>query len=91
MDLERQCVIERALVTFPSAGNYRYKIETSDDRDHWHVAVDESQTLDASPTRNDSFAPGTRGRFVRIVFTDLPAKLPARIREVRVVGKVDPQ
>jgi hypothetical protein len=91
MDLERLCLIQQAMVTFPSAGNYRYKIETSDDREQWNLAVDESHTLDASQTRNNSCAPGTHGRFVRIVFTGLPANVPARISEVRVAGKVRPQ
>jgi F5/8 type C domain. len=91
VDLERSCVIKQAKLTFPSAGNYRYKIETSDDRRQWHLAVDESQTLNKSQTRSDSCAPGTGGRFVRITFTGVPLNTPARISEVRIIGNVRPQ
>jgi hypothetical protein len=91
VDLERLCVIKQAKLTFPSAGNYRYKIETSDDRKGWHLAIDESQTLNKDQTRSDSCAPGTGGRFVRITFTSLPPNTPARISEVRITGNVRPQ
>jgi len=91
VDLERLSIIKQTRLTFPSAGNYRYRIETSDDRLQWHLAVDESQTLDKSQTRSDSCAPGTGGRFVRITFTGLPPNTPARISEVRIVGNLRPQ
>jgi beta-galactosidase len=91
VDLERLSVIKQARLTFPSAGNYRYKIETSEDRLQWHLAVDESQTLDKSQARSDSCAPETGGRFVRITFTGLPPNTPARISEVRIVGNLRPQ
>jgi hypothetical protein len=71
--------------------NYRYKIETSDDRQHWHLAVDESQTLDKTQTRSHSCPPGTGGRFVRITFSGLPPNTSARISEMRIVGGVRPQ
>jgi hypothetical protein len=91
VDLERLCVIKQAKFTFPSAGNYRYKIETSDDRERWHLAVDESQTLNKDQTRSDSCAPGTGGRFVRVTFIGLPPNTPARISEVRIMGNVRSQ
>jgi beta-galactosidase len=91
VDLERLCVIKQAKLTFPSAGSYRYKIETSDDRQQWRLAVDESQTLDKRQTRSDSCVPGTGGRFVRITFTGLPPNTPARVSEVRIIGTVRPQ
>jgi hypothetical protein len=91
VDLERLCVIKQAKLTFPSAGNYRYKIETSDDRRQWHLAVDESQTLNQNQTRSDSCAPASGGRFVRITFTGLPPNTPARLSEVRIIGNVRPQ
>ena len=91
VDLERLSVIKQARLTFPSAGNYRYRIEASDDRLQWHLAVDESQTLKHSQTRSDTCAPGTGGRFVRITFTGLPPNAPARISEVRIIGSLRPQ
>jgi beta-galactosidase len=91
VDLERLCKLTQAKLTFPSAGNYRYKIETSDDRREWHLAVDESRTLNEDQTRSDSCAVGSGGRFVRITFTGLPPNAPARISEVRIIGNVRPQ
>jgi beta-galactosidase len=88
VDLERLCMIKQAKLTFPSAGSYRYTIETSDDRREWHLAVDESQALDLSRTRSHSCAPETVGRFVRITFTGLPPNTPARLSEVRILGNV---
>jgi hypothetical protein len=90
VDLERSCAVESAIITFPSAGNYRYTIETSDDRQLWHLALDESQTLDQTRTRDVSFAPGAGGRFVRITFTGLAPNTPACISEVRITGRVRP-
>jgi len=91
VDLERLCVIKQTKLTFPGAENHRYKIETSDDRQRWHLAVDESQTLGKTQTRSHSCPPGTGGRFVRITFTGLRPNTPARISEVRIVGTVRPQ
>jgi len=91
VDLERLCVIKQAQLAFPSPGNYRYRIETSEDRQQWHLAVDESRTPNKTQTRSDSCTPGTSGRFVRITFTGLPLNTPARISEVRIKGTVRPQ
>ena len=91
VDLERLCVVKQTQITFPSIGNYRYKVETSDDRQVWHLAIDGSETRDESRTRSDSCPPGTAGRFVRITFTGLPHNTPARISELRVIGRIRPQ
>jgi len=88
MDLERLCIVEQTTITFPAAGNYRYKVETSDDGRTWHLAVDETETRDQGPRRSDSCAPGSAGRFLRITFTGLPPNTPARISEVRIGGRV---
>ena len=91
VDLERLCVITGASITFPTAGNYRYKIETSDDGQQWRLAVDESQTLNTTRTRNDSCPAGTGGRYVRIALTGLPPNTPPQISEVRMIGTVRPR
>jgi beta-galactosidase len=91
VDLERLCVVTQAKLTFPSAGNYRYKIETSDDRLTWRLVADESRTLDTSQTRSDSCPPGSGGRFVRITFAGGPSNTAAGISEVRIIGNVRPE
>jgi hypothetical protein len=88
VDLERLCLVKQVTITFPSAGNYRYKIESSDDRQGWHLAVDESQTSNESQTRSDTCIPETGGRFVRITFTGLPPNMNACLSEVRIIGNV---
>ena len=91
IDLERLCFIHEVKLTLPSEGNARYKIETSDDRQEWHLAVDESQTSTVSQTRTSCCEAGTGGRFVRITFTSLPPNAPARISEVRITGTLRQQ
>jgi hypothetical protein len=91
VDLERICVIKGASLTFPSAGNYRFKIATSDDGQQWHLATDESQTPDTNQTRMEACAPNSSGRHVRITFTGLPQNTPARLSEVRILGNIIPQ
>ncbi|MGD0679292.1 MAG: glycoside hydrolase family 2 TIM barrel-domain containing protein [Polyangiaceae bacterium] len=91
VDLERLCIVRRVNITFPSPGNYRYRIETSDDHRLWRLAVDESQTLDESRARSHMSASGTFGRFVKITFTGLPPHTPARISEVAIVGAIRAQ
>jgi hypothetical protein len=91
VDLERLCVIKGASLTFPDAGNYRFKITTSVDGQQWHPATDESETSDTNQTRNEAFAPGSSGRYVRITFTGLPQDTPARLSEVQIRGNIVPQ
>ncbi len=88
VDLERLCVITQTTITFPFPENYRYKIEISDDRREWHLAVDETQTLDVNKTRSHPCAPGTGGRFVRITFAGLAPNVVASISEVVILGDV---
>ena len=90
VDLERLCFIKQVKLIFPYAGNYCYKIETSDDRQQWRLAVNESQTLNASKTRDDFCAPGSGGRYVRITFTGQPAKMPPQISEAQFIGILRP-
>lgn len=88
VDLERLCVIHEVKLTFPVAGNIRYRIETSNGRGEWHVAVDESQTLNTSQTRSHACGPEASGRFVKITFTSLPPNTNAGIRGVRILGTI---
>jgi beta-galactosidase len=88
VDLERLSDIKRVQLTFPTADNYRYKIETSDDRRQWRPAADETHSTATTRTRPSECVPGSGGRFVRITFTGLPPGAPAQISEVKITGIV---
>jgi beta-galactosidase len=88
VDLERSCELTRASLTFPGAGNYRYQIAISADRQDWQLAVDQTQTLDETAARSHVCPPGSSGRFVRVTFTGLPSNTPAGIREVCFFGNI---
>ena len=88
VDLERLSDIKRVQLTFPTADNYRYKIETSDDRRQWRPAADETHTTATTRTRPSECVPGSGGRFVRITFTGLPPGALAQISEVKIIGMV---
>jgi hypothetical protein len=87
VDLERAVTIEQTKITFPSADNYRYKIETSNDGAHWTLAADETSTTSTDKIRTDTLAKGIAGHLVRITF----AGKSAAVAEVEIVGRLTAQ
>ncbi len=73
VDLENFYCVEEARITFERAGNYRYRLEVSEDDEHWTVAVDRSADAGTEQTRVEKFPKPLRARFLRIVYTGLPA------------------
>jgi hypothetical protein len=73
VDLERAATLSAVRISFPTLGVRHFTVETSDDRNAWRPAADPVKDDAAVATRDVKLAPSTRGRFVRIVFTDLPA------------------
>jgi hypothetical protein len=90
-DLERLCILKGVNLTFPTAGNFHYQIQTSDDGQAWRLAADESQSPDTSATRHETFPPDTGGRYVRITFASLPHNTPAQISEAQILGNIRPE
>jgi len=88
VDLERIVAIEKAAITFPEAGEWRYLIEVSEDGSRWKTAVDQRGTAATGQARTDTFAPGTIGRFVRITFTGLPPNRSAALAEAQFTGRL---
>ena len=88
VDLERLVKVDRTELTFPSAGNWRYLIEISDDGDHnWTELVDRTKTSNSSPERVDVMPGGLPpGRFLRVRITGWPVGGVAALAEVKVVG-----
>jgi hypothetical protein len=74
-------------LTFPAEGNWRYRIEISDDGSStWKPVTDQTQTTGTDKVRNDNAPSGATGRFLRVTFTGLPPGQPAALAEVEVSG-----
>jgi hypothetical protein len=87
VDLERAVTMERAGITFPLEGNYRYKIEASSDGLHWTPVADRTQTTSMDKIRTDIFAGATSGHLLRVIFTGQPAA----VAELEVSGHLTAQ
>jgi hypothetical protein len=91
VDLERVVSVSQTRIVFPSEGNYRYRIEFSNDQVHWTPGVDKTRALTTDKSRTDAVVPAVTGRFVRVTFTGLPAGKPAALAEMEIVGRVTTQ
>ena len=90
IDLERIATISKSKLTFPAEGNWRYKIEISDDGEtDWKLVTDQSLTENTSKERTDVVQAGApRGRFVRFSILGAATAQPAAIAEVEVTGSL---
>ena len=80
VDLERIVNVSKTKLKFPAEGNWRYKLELSDDGENrWKVVADETLTASVSRERTDVMSGGSlRGRFLRVSITAAPdGQLPA--------------
>ena len=89
VDLERIVTVSNTKLTFPAEGNWRYRIEISEDgSSDWKLVTDQTQTASTEKVRNDNAPSGTTGRFLRVTFTGLPAGQPAALAEVEASGNL---
>jgi hypothetical protein len=89
VDLERIVTVGNTRLTFPAEGNWRYRIEISDDGSSaWKPVADQTQTASSEKVRNDTAPSSATGRFLRVTFTGLPAGQPAALAEVEVFGNL---
>jgi beta-galactosidase len=93
VDLERNATIRRTKLTFLTPGNWRYKIEVSDDGDTgWKLLADQMQTTDVSRERTDAVQTAAlRGRFVRVTIGGTPANQSPALAELEVTGTPNAQ
>ena len=92
VDLEHIVMVSQTKITFPSEGNWRYRIEISDDGSaDWKLVADQSQSTSAGRVRADAAQNGACGRFLRVTFAGLPAGKPNAIAEVEVLGNLTAQ
>ena len=89
VDLERIVKVTQTKLTFPTAGNWRYRIEISDDgSSNWKTITDQSRSIDDEQVRNDIAATSASGRFLRVTFVALPIGQSAALAEVEAFGTV---
>jgi hypothetical protein len=89
VDLERMLTIKKTRLTFPAAGNHRFKIEVSADDTNWKLFADE--TVKPLPgTIEINIGTETTGRFLRVTSKADP-KHPAALAEVEVWGHLSTQ
>ncbi|MEO6477603.1 glycoside hydrolase family 2 TIM barrel-domain containing protein [Luteolibacter sp.] len=86
IDLERIVAIQKFALTFPEEGDWRYRIEVSDDGKGWKPAIDRTKSTATTKERTDDAASGTTGRFVRVTLTGSPAGPPPGISEFSATG-----
>ena len=89
IDLENVDTIQRSVVRFEKAANYRYRIDLSMDAETWVTAVDRTKSDSAGQVRADIYPAGAKGRYLRITYTGLPAGSWASHCEVEVYGHTD--
>jgi hypothetical protein len=89
VDFERIVKVTQTKLTFPAAGNWRYRIEISDDgASNWKTIADQSQSKDTDQTRSDIAANSASGRFLRVIFVALPDGQSAALAELEAMGTV---
>ncbi len=89
IDLERIAAINGVKVTFPSEGNWQYRVEISDDGNSgWKLVSDQSATANTAKTQTLTAASGARGRFLRVSFMGTPNATPAALAELEATGNL---
>ncbi|MGC3989735.1 MAG: glycoside hydrolase family 2 TIM barrel-domain containing protein [Chthoniobacteraceae bacterium] len=86
VQLEETYQINRIQITFPTAGNWRYKIDVSTGDANFVTVVDQSQTTNTDQTRVATGNFGSGIGIVRIRFFGVPTGQTAGLAEVSVGG-----
>ena len=87
VDLEKIVTASKIKLIFPTAGNWRYRIEISEDgSSNWKLISDQSENRGNEKSRMDVAEAKVSGRFLRITFTGVPPGKAAAIAELEVVG-----
>jgi hypothetical protein len=88
IDLERIVTVSKSRLTFPIGGNWRYKVEMSDDGEsNWKLVADQTHTARTAQERTDAVPNNApRGRFARVTFAGTPAAQAAALAEVEFSG-----
>jgi hypothetical protein len=89
IDLERIVTVSNVKLTFPSDGNWQFRVEISDDGSSgWKLVSDQTATANTAKAQTLSAASGARGRFLRVSFTGTPDGKPAALAELEASGNL---
>ena len=92
VDLERILMLNEVKLTFPSEGNWRYKIEVSDDGvGGWKMVSDQAQNAHIAKTQSWAALNTVSGRFLRVMFVEAPDAKTAALAELEVTGTMNAQ
>lgn len=92
IDLERIVTVSTVKLSFPFDGNWRYRVEISDDGNSgWKVVSDQTHNASSVKTQTLSGVNSARGRFLRVAFVGTPDTKPAALAEVAVLGNLSAQ
>jgi hypothetical protein len=92
IDLERIVTLDNVKLTFPAGGDWRFRVEISDDGNGgWRLVADQTQGPAGAAMRSLPAASGARGRFLRVIFSGTPDGRPAALAEMEAAGSVTGQ
>ena len=88
VDLERMVTVSKTRLMFPRPGNWRYKIEISNDGEtNWKLLADQTHTSNTSANRTDLVqGDAIPGRFMRVIIAESPLEQSAALAELEVSG-----
>ena len=91
IDLERIVTASKTKLTFPTDGNWHYRIEISDDGESdWKLITDQTQAASTTRERSDVVQGNPpRGRFLRVTITGTPDGQAPAIAEVQLMGTLN--
>ena len=91
IDLERIVIAGKTKLIFPTEGNWRYKVEISDDGENaWKLITDQTQTTGTTKERSDVVQSNPpNGRFLRVTITGTPEGQAPAIAEVELTGTLN--
>jgi len=87
VDLEKLVAVKSVTLGFPSKGVWSYRIEVSNDgRSGWKLIADETHSTTPVSTQTVTASGTAAGRFLRVVFTEVPLGKSAGLSEIEVSG-----
>jgi hypothetical protein len=86
VDLEGFYQLSSLRIAFPHAGNYRFLLDVSMDGITWQQAIDRSASANVAQVREDVFAFGIVGRYVRVTCVHNPAPEPFGVADLALFG-----
>jgi len=88
INLERLVTVSKTKLAFPAEGNWRYRIDISDDGEtNWKQLADQTQTTSTTKDRTDlAQNPLPYGRYLRVTIIASPSGESPALAEVEVMG-----